>query len=866
MRCFCGQAYEPDDAHFVVEVKFEPKQQPQGGEKAAGKDGEAQTDAAVLAEDDSGRRSPEQLRLMARNLRPTLRHNLERRLKVVFDTIDADSDGFLTQDEVSRMGKELGRELQDMLSAVRSANLQKQLDEAKREVTAKVAALTEEQAQERADKQESLRLEWDEKIRAAAAKDPAQRSLKEDEAKEKIAEAMEKLQEKHSDQSEKDEDLLALQEVVKTRTNALKREGTASDSLAQMLIDTLDADKDGKVTWGEFQQLIPPEETPPEEAPPEPEPEPESEPEPEPEPEPAVAFAELEGVHMACSSISNAVAAVQAQRTKLLDELQLDAGRAREELAKATAKTEAAIQSKLDELKAKHALELQVFDEQADGVSGELSDDSAFGDESAYVEEEDEEEAEWREKERAEAREAIVAQHAAQLQAKEHEERKKTERNHSKDVRKCEKKLAGFLKKYGTRIEHGAKRVRVVEGTHRESLALSGSGVEIVSNEGAMIWPESSLPALEIQAAPVRAPPAGERDGLQLGGLSKAALTVAAGDGLTCVGSKPAALWSEGPAVAVSERLRQLASGAMVEVLEVVEWDEAAQQAAAEAAELAKAEALRRLEEGGDLGAVPEPEVTEGTKPAKKEKKKGKKGKKAKKKRMRKDSDIVFGTWVRCRVSGVTPPPEEEANAAESSDHDKPSTKGQPAKAQDAKPGKGKGKDVRFAADAALAAEGWLVVIEKTSKIRVRLLPSAGTSANAGKAKQAAENAESARHAYPADVELPNASSCVSLRNLRLMAASPAGCAVVHGRAAMDLGEGCSVFNGCPSQRLGVSRFPRMPLTERCRAAGHRGRCGRSRRAAWIGAFDGAGVSTPVRRRGRRGPRRRQGEAGARGH
>ena len=139
-------------AHFVVEVKFEPKQQPQGGEKAAGKDGEAQTDAAVLAEDDSGRRSPEQLRLMARNLRPTLRHNLERRLKVVFDTIDADSDGFLTQDEVSRMGKELGRELQDMLSAVRSANLQKQLDEAKGEVTAKVAALTEEQAQERADK------------------------------------------------------------------------------------------------------------------------------------------------------------------------------------------------------------------------------------------------------------------------------------------------------------------------------------------------------------------------------------------------------------------------------------------------------------------------------------------------------------------------------------------------------------------------------------------------------------------------------------------------------------------------------------------------------------------------------------------
>ena len=56
---------------------------------------------------------------MARNLRPTLRHNLERRLKVVFDTIDADSDGFLTQDEVERMGKELGRELQDMLSAVR---------------------------------------------------------------------------------------------------------------------------------------------------------------------------------------------------------------------------------------------------------------------------------------------------------------------------------------------------------------------------------------------------------------------------------------------------------------------------------------------------------------------------------------------------------------------------------------------------------------------------------------------------------------------------------------------------------------------------------------------------------------------------
>jgi hypothetical protein len=56
--------------------------------------------------------------IAAVNLRPSLRSNLERRLKVVFDTIDADGNGYLTPDEVAQMGETLDTEVRDMLSAV----------------------------------------------------------------------------------------------------------------------------------------------------------------------------------------------------------------------------------------------------------------------------------------------------------------------------------------------------------------------------------------------------------------------------------------------------------------------------------------------------------------------------------------------------------------------------------------------------------------------------------------------------------------------------------------------------------------------------------------------------------------------------
>jgi|EP01046_Picozoa_sp_COSAG06_P071765 hypothetical protein len=63
-------------------------------------------------------RFPQEFRIAAVNLRPSLRSNLERRLKVVFDTIDADGNGYLTPDEVAQMGETLDTEVRDMLSAV----------------------------------------------------------------------------------------------------------------------------------------------------------------------------------------------------------------------------------------------------------------------------------------------------------------------------------------------------------------------------------------------------------------------------------------------------------------------------------------------------------------------------------------------------------------------------------------------------------------------------------------------------------------------------------------------------------------------------------------------------------------------------
>ena len=293
--------YLPEHALFVVSILLAADDNDEDGDKHA----------------HTRSKSPEEFRLPALNLRPTIRDNLERRLKVIFDTLDVDNSGSLSRDELEQMNESLDVELRDMLSAVLVAAREKQL-------------ASEDQRGGKAG---------------------------------------------GDDRDEVPADIFRYLDVSKSRADGSSTKYVLN---SEGDLEEFDSQGDGIVTWEEFRALLGPDEEAKPEPQPEPEPEPELEPKPALVAAAVAMLGDDRSSWEAFTTITGAVTRVKMERAKLLDELELEVGRKREKLVQELAKQETALQQKMQAFKKTQDLELVAFDEMhADGQSSTGSSDAA---------------------------------------------------------------------------------------------------------------------------------------------------------------------------------------------------------------------------------------------------------------------------------------------------------------------------------------------------------------------------------------------------------------------------------------------------------------------------------------------------------
>ena len=290
--------YLPEHALFVVSILLPADDNDEDGDNHS----------------HSRSKSPEEFRLPAVNLRPTVRENLERRLKVIFDTLDVDNSGSLSRDELAQMNESLDVELRDMLSAV-------------------IAAAREKNGDQHGGKTGS------------------------------------------DNRDEVPTDIFRYLDVSKSRADGTSR---IYDPNGECDLEEFDSQGDGVVTWEEFRALLGPDEEATPEPKPEPEPEPEPEPKPVLVAAAVAMLGDDRSSWEAYTTIAGALTRVKMERAKLLDELELEVGRKREKLVQELAKQETALQQKMQAFKKTQDLELVAFDQMyADGQSSTGSSDAA---------------------------------------------------------------------------------------------------------------------------------------------------------------------------------------------------------------------------------------------------------------------------------------------------------------------------------------------------------------------------------------------------------------------------------------------------------------------------------------------------------